>query len=456
MDLSMSPHDRGQWDRIKLTRVFVRDGRGLLDEIDLKPDVVFHLVRVPRDRYHGQQVHKRLASLAIIDHADLRLLSLIDHVLDAQHRLVIDVFPFHAGLDLAIRGLQESTVSSEYFMFRVRRESFEDIGAVDDRQIMLRHVADHERARHVHRPDVDLWFRAGRHPHQHSQHVEPAGRIRIAILGDQGQVRRWFAVVTGLERHPVRRRVHIARAVWRRFGRLIEVGHAVHLIHARRIGDRHRRMREVDLQAWHRIRHRVRHLHRRHLVVVLPATVDGASTGILLRSPHRVRHGRLQGRRGDIRRKPAGRKHGHRRDVAVVVGTHPGGGVIQPHQHAPRHIIPRHVQPERFRLVERGLKGRRRDGAVVRTEILEMGVQRQRLRGIPPPQRLAVQSPLHEVPRTMHSRRRMAGVRVEGEAIQGAADARPELQHGRPPEVMFGPHRRRRIGIHLVVAPPAL
>jgi hypothetical protein len=53
----------------------------LLHEIDLKPHNISNFFRVPRDGNHGEKIHERLATFAIIDEADLRLFPVKDLIL---------------------------------------------------------------------------------------------------------------------------------------------------------------------------------------------------------------------------------------------------------------------------------------------------------------------------------------------------------------------------------------
>jgi hypothetical protein len=68
---------------IALTRIFVRHSSRLFHEIDLEPDKEFSgATRFPRDRNHGQEIHKGLTASAIIDQAYLRFCPRGDHIFE--------------------------------------------------------------------------------------------------------------------------------------------------------------------------------------------------------------------------------------------------------------------------------------------------------------------------------------------------------------------------------------
>jgi len=72
------------------TQLLARDGIRTLDEVDLEPDEVPDIVGVPRNWYHGQQVEKRLSSLAIVDEALLHLTTFVNHLLEVVDSTIID------------------------------------------------------------------------------------------------------------------------------------------------------------------------------------------------------------------------------------------------------------------------------------------------------------------------------------------------------------------------------
>jgi hypothetical protein len=108
------------------------------------------------DRYHGQQIHKRLSAFPVIDHADLDLSSSLYLFFQTQDCLIIHVFSFHSRVNFAVGRLQESTVSTEDFMFGIAGKPLKRIGHVNDGVVMGSYIAKNERTRHVDGADIYL------------------------------------------------------------------------------------------------------------------------------------------------------------------------------------------------------------------------------------------------------------------------------------------------------------
>lgn len=145
----------------RLTWIPVCHGARLLDQVDLKADVELVVDGIPTHGNHGQKVVERLASFPVVDQTELNLFAFTNLALQPEDRMIIDVLAALARLDLAVGRLEKATVATDNFIVRVSRQTLEIVGAVDDGQIELSHIADYEGAGQVDRPDVDLrvWSR---------------------------------------------------------------------------------------------------------------------------------------------------------------------------------------------------------------------------------------------------------------------------------------------------------
>ena len=112
-----------------------------------------HLIN---NRNHGQQIHKRLSTLPIIDKRDLRLRLRRNAVLEVQHGIVIAVLALDARRDFTVGRLQEAAVLPDDFVARVACQALEGFGSVLDGGVVDFGVADDEGAGKVHGADVDL------------------------------------------------------------------------------------------------------------------------------------------------------------------------------------------------------------------------------------------------------------------------------------------------------------
>lgn len=96
------------------TGIFVCHRSGLFHKINLEADEISdRTTRLPSNRNHGEQIHKRLAASPVIDQANLSFGPRIDRVLQVQNRSVVDVLSLDAGFYIAIRRLQKSAVPAE-------------------------------------------------------------------------------------------------------------------------------------------------------------------------------------------------------------------------------------------------------------------------------------------------------------------------------------------------------
>lgn len=107
------------------TRVLVRNRIRLLNQVNLKPNEELDLLRLPRDRNHRQQIHKWLPASPIVDERDLRLAPQIDHILQVQHRVIVNILPSNTRLDIAVRGLQETAVATENHVLGIPSQTLE-------------------------------------------------------------------------------------------------------------------------------------------------------------------------------------------------------------------------------------------------------------------------------------------------------------------------------------------
>ncbi len=130
-----------------LTWILARNRVRLFDEIHLKANIISVLHSVPWYRDHGQQIHKRLSSLAIVDETKLDFFSSADLVLQRQNRTVIDILPPHPRLYVSVRALKETTISAQNFQIRIACKPLEDVRAVDDRHVMQTDIAHDKCAR---------------------------------------------------------------------------------------------------------------------------------------------------------------------------------------------------------------------------------------------------------------------------------------------------------------------
>jgi hypothetical protein len=110
--------------------------------------VKFNLIRVPRDRDHREQVHKRLASFPVVDKTCLDFRPLRDHVLQVEYDIIVHV-SFYSRLHLAIRCLKKTTIPPQDLEPSIAGKTLKDIGAVDDWNVMLSYITHHKRTRHV-------------------------------------------------------------------------------------------------------------------------------------------------------------------------------------------------------------------------------------------------------------------------------------------------------------------
>jgi len=156
----------------QLTRVLIRNRIRLLYKIYLKSHEELHLLRLPRNGYHRQQVHERLPAAAVIDERDLRFSSQVDHVLQIQHRVVVDVLTPDAGRNVAVRGLQEAAITAKDHVLGVAGQALKVVGAVNDGNVVFLGIAHDEGAGKVYRADVD--FRIGPGCDTHLRAVQSA------------------------------------------------------------------------------------------------------------------------------------------------------------------------------------------------------------------------------------------------------------------------------------------
>lgn len=148
-----------------LTGILIRNCIRLFDQVHLESHEKLDLVGLPRNRDHGQQIHKRLTATPIVDERDLRFALKIDHVLQVQNGVVIHIFASLSWLDVAVRRLQKPTVASEDHVLRVAGQTFEVVRAVHDRTIVSFSIAHDEGAGQVHGANID--FRIGASGNSH-------------------------------------------------------------------------------------------------------------------------------------------------------------------------------------------------------------------------------------------------------------------------------------------------
>ena len=156
----------------QLTRVLVCYGSWLFNKVNLKSNIVLYFFAVPCYGYHSKQIHKWLSTFAVIYQTDLRLLSLFDHVLDAEHGLIVDILSLDACLNFAIWRLKETAIPPQYLMPCVCGQTLENIGTIDNWNVVLSHVAYDKGTRHIDGSYVDLWLWPCSDSHQNSKHIK--------------------------------------------------------------------------------------------------------------------------------------------------------------------------------------------------------------------------------------------------------------------------------------------
>jgi hypothetical protein len=139
------------------TDILVLNRPWLFHNIDLEPDEVGDgTVVFPSDRDHGQQIHKRLPAVPIIDQADLRFLLLLNHLSEIAHGVIVNIFALHTGIYFAVGILEKSAILSYNFRSLVAGEALEVIGAVNYRHILCSRIAHYEGAGQIYVSYIDL------------------------------------------------------------------------------------------------------------------------------------------------------------------------------------------------------------------------------------------------------------------------------------------------------------
>lgn len=80
--------------------------------INLKPNNIPNLLRIPTNRHRRQNILKPFSPLLIIHNTSLHLFPLGQFLLQFPHRPIIRMFPLHSLLYVAVRGLKESTIAA--------------------------------------------------------------------------------------------------------------------------------------------------------------------------------------------------------------------------------------------------------------------------------------------------------------------------------------------------------
>jgi hypothetical protein len=115
----------------------------------LEPYEKLDLLRIPSNWDHCEQVHERLPATAVINERDLRFSPQIDHVLQIQDGIIVDVLASHTGCHVAVGRLQEAAVPAENHVLGVPCQTLKVVRTVHNGEVVKFSIANHERTRQI-------------------------------------------------------------------------------------------------------------------------------------------------------------------------------------------------------------------------------------------------------------------------------------------------------------------